>query len=199
MSLTPATVRQDLRCGAGYISHTKRCRIGTGSGTGGPKAPPETGNRTRAALLTGAAVLGGAALYANRGQVSWAAKQGINNAVSVAIGRRLRPEIKISKKAFEHTKASSKSEVLKHEEKQSWESARRAIGKATKQRDLKSATKAAGFTARAAAKTERNMARRMRLATEYHRRKMEPGYRKPPRRKRTDFWADGFDFPSAEG
>ena len=61
MTLTPSTVRQDLKCGKGAISKGEKC-------TKGPATPAKTNNTIRNIALGvgGAAVLGGIALGATK-------------------------------------------------------------------------------------------------------------------------------------
>lgn len=177
MTLTAAGFRADLKCGKGSISPGEKCSKG-----------PST-----KALLTGAAItaLGvGLTLKGSRKAILTTpstvkrASQGLTREVLHKVRPLNTTPLRFKGEALNTLRASSKTEVIAFNAKQARKEAQTnlsKLGRITKG-ELPSAGqlgKTAGSTVKAGRLTAESLTRRARLTTEYHRRKMEPGYRKP--------------------
>lgn len=177
MTLTAANFRADLKCGRGAISPGEKCSKG-----------PST-----KALLTGAAItaLGvGLALKGSRKAILTTpstvkrASQGLTREVLHRIHPVNTKHIKFKGEALDKLRASSKTEIMAYNAREARREAiknLKKVGRITKG-ELSSAGqlgRTAGSTVKAGRLTAGSLTRKARLTSEYYRRKLEPGYRKP--------------------
>ena len=179
MSLTPATIRLDLKCGQSAIAQGKTCHKGG--------AIPR-----RAALAAGltAGALGGAlllkgsrkAIFNAPGRARRAAQQGVTEAVHRATAKP--PSMRFPKDGPLGTmRPPSKTERLHKAAQIANREAEQAISKAAQAEIDRTVAVASAMhkSGKAARASLRSGVRRHNLTVEKLRRRYEPGYRKPPR------------------
>lgn len=179
MTLTPATIRLDLKCGRGAIAQGKTCHKGG--------AIPR-----RAALAAGltAGALGGALLFKGSrkailnapGRARRAAQQGVTEAVHRATAKP--PSMRFPKDGPLGTmRPPSKTERLHKAAQSANREAEQAISKAAQAEIERTVAVASAMhkSGKAARASLRSGMRRHNLTVEKLRRRYEPGYRRPAR------------------
>lgn len=183
-----------VKCGKSYISPGEKCHKGPGGKT----------------ILAGAALTGlavGLTLHGSRKAILSTpstikrASQGLTREVIHRVTPKTTNTLKFKGHALDKLRASSKTEIIAFNAKQARKEATKnlkKLGRITKG-ELPSAGdlgRTAGSTVKAGRLTAGSLTRRARLTSEYYRRKMEPGYRKPrfPDRKRDSIEHRGEQF-----
>jgi hypothetical protein len=182
MTLTPASLRLDApgrACGQGFIAAGKTCR---------QKGSFPTGKAIAAGLTAGA--VGAALLHkGSRTAIQRTAQRAVTEVVHRATAKP--PSMRLTPKAFEQIKPTSKTQRLHIAAQQANQSAERAMRKAAQaevERGIAvgNAMYAAGKATRASL---RSGLRTHNLTVEKLRRRYEPGYRKPRRDNYIQYYA----------
>jgi hypothetical protein len=182
VTLTPSTIRHDLKCGNGSISPGEKCTKGTAQRTPSKKRI----SRKAAALGLTAGAVGAALLFKGSrkailrspGAARRMAQKGITEVVHRTTAKE--PSMRLTPRSFQNMRPPSKTLRLQKEAKAANQAAEKAIGKAARTEVERIAVigEAMQKTGKAARASLRSGSRRHRLTVEKMRRRYEPGYRK---------------------
>lgn len=177
MTLTAANFRSDLKCGKGSISPGEKC-------SKGPSTKALLAGAAITALGVGLTLRGSRKAILSTPSTVKRASQGITRELLHKVRPVNTKHIKFKGEALDTLRASSKTEIMAFNARQARKEAQKnlsKLGRITKG-ELPSAGdlgRTAGSTVKAGRLTAGSLTRKARLTSEYYRRKMEPGYRKP--------------------